>query len=395
MIRMAETHSHIDHPTDPAGEQQSLPYHLVRRLITLTLVCGLLAGVVGSYLLIRYFPGSIPVSKQSVVLQESSAAVDVAKQVSPSVVSITTTSQGSGFSFFGASQSEEGAGTGIIVGANGLIMTNNHVISGANEIDVFTSDGQEYKNAKVVATDTTNDLAFIQITASGLKPATLGDSSTVQVGTEVIAIGNALGQYQNTVTQGIISGLGRPVQAGDESDDSTESLQNLFQTDAAINPGNSGGPLVDVRGNVIGIDTAVASNAQGIGFAIPINEAKKELQQVENSGSISRPFLGVDYIPITPAFASDNNLPVSSGAYVSGDQSSGTPAVVSGSPADKAGLQQGDIITKVGGQAIDQNHSLSVLIDNHNVGDSVQITYLRNGKTQTVTVTLAQAPNGQ
>ena len=367
-----------------------MPYYLVRRLVTLSLVFGLVGGLVGGYLLIRYLPGTIPTDKQSVVLQESSAAVDVAKEVSPSVVSIT--SQSSGFSFFGTTQTEQGAGTGIIVGSNGLIMTNNHVIAGATELDVFTNDGKEYKNAKVVAADTTNDLAFIQVDASGLTPAKLGDSSTVQVGTEVIAIGNALGQYQNTVTQGIISGVGRPVAAGDDSGTgSVEQLQNLFQTDAAINPGNSGGPLVDVRGDVIGINTAVASDAQGIGFAIPINEARQELQSVQSSGTISRPYLGVRYIPVTQAFASDNNLQVNNGAYISGDQND--PAVVSGSPADQAGLKEGDIIIKVGSQTIDQNHSLSDLIGNYKVGDKVTLTYLRNGKTQTTTVTLQQEPN--
>ena len=369
--------------------EQTLPYNLVRRLVMLSLVFGILGGLAGGFLLIRYLPSSISVSKQSVVLQESSAAVDVAKKVSPSVVSIT--SESTGFSFFGTTQTQQGAGTGIIVSGDGLILTNNHVIAGASVLNVFTGDGKEYKNAKVVATDTANDLAFIRISASGLPVAKLGDSSSVQVGTEVIAIGNALGQYQNTVTQGIISGLGRPVQAGDQGSGGVEQLQNLFQTDAAINPGNSGGPLVDVVGNVIGINTAVASGAQGVGFAIPINEAKKELQQVEGQGKISRPYLGVSYVPVTQAFAADNNLPVNNGAYVNGDQN--TAAVMSGSPADQAGLKAGDIITKVGGTTIDQNHSLSTLIGNYNVGDKVPITYLRAGKSQTVTVTLQQAPN--
>jgi len=377
-----------DSGVDPKEGARSLPYHLVRRLVTLSVVFGLIGGLVGGYVLIRYLPGTIPTDKQSVVLQESSAAVDVAKSVSPSVVSIV--SQSAGFSFFGASQTEQGAGTGIIVGSNGLIITNNHVIAGATELDVFTNDGKEYKNAKVVASDTVNDLAFVQISASGLPTAKLGDSSSVKVGTEVIAIGNALGQYQNTVTQGIISGIGRPVQASDQGGGSVESLQNLLQTDAAINPGNSGGPLVDVRGNVIGINAAVASDAQGIGFAIPINEAKQELQSVQSSGTISRPYLGVRYIPVTQAFAADNNLPVNNGAYVSGSQ--GSPAVVSGSPADKAGLKEGDILTKVGNQTIDQNHTLSSLIGNYKVGDKVTLTYLRGGKTQTVDITLQQAP---
>lgn len=375
------------------GEQQpehpTLPYALVRRLVTLGLAFGLIGGLLGSYLLIHYLPGSIPVSKQSVVLEESSAAVQVAKQVSPSVVSIT--SESSGFSFFGRTQTEQGAGTGIIVTGDGLIMTNNHVIQGAQTLTVFDSNGKEYRDAKVVATDTQNDIAFVRISASGLKAAQIGDSSQVKVGTSVIAIGNALGQYQNTVTEGIISGLGRPVAAGDAAGGDVEQLQNLFQTDAAINPGNSGGPLVDLTGHVIGINTAVAGDAQGIGFAIPINLAKKELESVKSQGKIVRPYLGVRYIPITKEFASSKNLPVANGAYVTGDQNG--LAVIAGSPAAKAGLKEGDIITKFDGQSVDANHSLNLLINQHNVGDKVTLTILRDGKEQMVNVTLESAPN--
>lgn len=369
-------------------DEQSLPYALVRRIITLTLVVGLIGGGVGSYLAVRYLPQVIPVSKQALILQENSAAVNVAKKVSPSVVSIT--SQSTGFSFFGQSQTTKGAGTGIIVASDGLILTNNHVIDGASELDVFTSDGKQYKNARVVATDPQNDLAFIRINASGLKAAELGDSSGVAVGSRVIAIGNALGQFENTVTEGIISGLGRPVTAGDQTGGSEEQLQNLFQTDAAINPGNSGGPLVNLAGKVIGINTAVAGNAQNIGFAIPINQAKAELEEVLKSGKITKPFLGVRYIPITKEFAASNNLPVTQGAYVTGDQKN--LAVVPGSPAAGAGLREGDIIIKIGGQAIDATHSLSLIISQRKPGDKVTIEYLRDGKNQTAEVTLQETP---
>lgn len=379
-----------DHRPDTPGtaEPNTLPYRIIRRLVTLSLAVGILGGLGGSYALIHYFPGAVPVGKRALMIQESSAAIDVVKEVSPSVVSIT--SESTGFSFFGRSQTEQGAGTGIIVTSDGLIMTNNHVIEGANTLSVFTSNGKEYKDAKVVARDPQNDIAFIRVKASGLQAATLGDSAQVKVGTKVLAIGNALGQYQNTVTEGIISGLGRPVTAADQSGDNLEQLQNLFQTDAAINPGNSGGPLVNLEGKVIGINTAVAGDAQSIGFAIPINEAKREFESVRDKGKIVKPYLGVRYIPVTKAFASQNNLPVTSGAYISGDQEN--PAVVDGSPAAAAGLKQGDIITKIGDQAIDQSHSLSTLIGSHTVGDKVTITYIRDGQTHTANVTLTEAP---
>lgn len=361
-----------------------------RGVIILSVLFGILGGLGGSYLLIRYFPGTIPVSKQSILLQQSSAAVDVSKKVSPSVVSIT--SQTTAQTVFGA-QDQQAAGTGLIVSSDGLIMTNNHVISGASSLTVYTNDGKQYENAQVVARDTQNDLAFIQIKANGLKPAELGDSGDVQVGTAVLAIGNALGQYQNTVTQGIISGIGRPVTAGDQGGGDVEQLQNLFQTDAAINPGNSGGPLVDLNGKVIGINTAVAGDAQGVGFAIPINLAKRELANVKSSGKISRPYLGVRYVTLTKEYATSKNLSVSEGAYITGDQNG--LAVIQGSPADKAGLKDGDIIIKVDGQTLKQDHSLSGVLTEHNAGDKVKLTYIRDGKQQTVTVALSEAPQAQ
>jgi len=217
------------------------------------------------------------------------------------------------------------------------------------------------------------------------------------VGQEVVAIGNALGQFQNTVTEGIVSGLSRGVTAGDDSGitGSSEQLQNLFQTDAAINPGNSGGPLVNLEGQVVGINTAVAGQgSQNIGFAIPINDAKPLISSVKSTGKIVRAYLGVRYVALDQQTAQANNLPVSDGAWVqaAGDQNSG---VMPGSPADKGGVKDGDIITKVNDDTIDSTHSLQSLIGKHKPGDRVTLTVNRNGKTMTLGVTLQEAPVGQ
>ena len=358
--------------------------------LALVLAVGLIGGAAGSYAFIHFFASSIPTSKQQLVVQESSAVVDVASSVSPSVVSITTQSTQAGVFGFGA-QSEEGAGTGMIITSDGLILTNNHVIDGATSVSVFTSNGKQYTGT-VVATNPTSDYAFVRIKASGLKAVSLGDSSSVQIGQGVIAIGNALGQYNNTVTEGIISGKGRPVTASDSNGSSSESLVDLLQTDAAINEGNSGGPLVNLAGQVIGMNTAISADGQNVGFAIPINEVKSAIESVKTKGVIERPYLGVRYIPVTSDFATANNLSVTNGAYVSGDGSN--PAVVSGSPADKAGLKEGDVITKVDGTAIDENNSLTALLANDKVGQNVKLTVLRAGKTTTLTATLGSAPSG-
>lgn len=374
---------------DPVSDR-SLTRSLVKRLIVGSLIVGLIGGGIGSYAFIRFFAGAIPTSHQELVVQENSALVNVAKQVSPSVVSITTTTTSAPTTnFFGYSvggRTQKGAGTGMIITSNGLILTNNHVIEGGGAITVFTADGKQHKGT-VVAANVAQDYAFVRINATGLTPVKLGDSSVVQVGQRVIAIGNALGQFSNTVTDGIISGKGRPVQAGDASGTSaTESLQDLFQTDAAINPGNSGGPLVNLDGQVIGMNTAVAGNAQNIGFAIPINEIKSAINSVESKGTIVQAYLGVRYIPITPDVVASKNLTVSDGALVIGDAAN--PAVVSGSPADQAGLKAGDIITKINSQTIDSNHSLTSVVADHKPGDKVTLTIVRNGKTQTLTATL-------
>ncbi len=335
-------------------------------------------------------PSSSLASAQSknIVVSEQNATIDIAKKVSPSVVSITSsvTQQ----DIFGRTSSGEAAGTGIILTSDGLILTNKHVVADGGNFNVITSDGKEYKNAKLLATDPTNDIAFLKIDASALQPATLGDSSKVEVGSFVVAIGNALGQFQNTVTTGVISGKARPVTAGD-GQGASERLTNLFQTDAAINPGNSGGPLVNIDGQVIGMNTAVAGQgSQGIGFAIPVNDIKADITSLQQKGKLVRAYLGVRYIPITASFAKENGLGVTYGAYIYGSGSN--LAVIGGSPAAKAGLKEGDIILKLNDIKIDENSSLSSAVNQFKVGDTVTLTIFRDGKEQQVKVQLVENP---
>jgi S1-C subfamily serine protease len=288
---------------------------------------------------------------------------------------------------------EVGGGSGFIISADGLILTNKHVISDANaSYTVITNDGKKY-NAKVLARDPNQDLAVIKIDATQLPVVTLGNSDNLALGQTAIAIGNALGEFTNTVSVGVVSGLLRTVTASGPMGAGQETIQGVIQTDAAINPGNSGGPLLNLRGEVIGINTAVAASAQGIGFAIPINKAKADINSVRTTGEIRTPYLGVRYTIITPAAARDKNLSVDYGVLVQGATS--TPAVQPNSPAAKAGIQAGDIILSVDGQKLDQAHSLADIVSQHNVGDTLSLTILRNGKQITVPVTLERRPAGQ
>ncbi len=352
------------------------------------IIAGLVAGALAAVLVLVFFHNSVSVnSGQQVVLQESAAIIDVAKSVGPSVVNISTT--GTTTDIFGFRQTLSGAGSGIIISADGLILTNKHVISGnVKQITVTTASRQEFKNAQVVGEDPLNDIAFIKVDAHGLTAAKLGDSDHLVVGQRVAAIGNALGQFPNTVTYGIISGLGRPIVAGGASEQ--EQLTGLIQTDAAINPGNSGGPLVDLEGEVVGINTAIAGNAQSIGFAIPINQAKADITSIQNSGKLAKAYLGVRYAELSPALAKQYNLTETSGAYVIGNGNS--PAVIPGGPADQAGVKANDVISKVDGAAINAETSLSTLIGQHQPGDSVELTIVRKNQTITIRVTLGTLP---
>ena len=311
------------------------------------------------------------------VTNEESTIAGIAEKVGPSVVSIVTKSQAQTYSGTAAVQ---GAGTGIIISEKGYVMTNNHVIKDANDVVIIDSTGEQYEDVTVIGRDPLNDVAFLKIESSvTFKPVTLGNSSTLRIGQHVVAIGNALGQYSNTVTSGIVSGVGRPVTA-DAGNGETESLTDLIQTDASINPGNSGGPLLNMAGQVIGINTAIAADANGIGFSIPINSTKGVLAGVLANGKVSRSFMGVSYINITAATAKEYKLTVKEGAYVY--KSDGT-AISNGSPAEKAGLNNGDVITKINNDAIGKQGGLSSVIGQYKPGDKVTITFIRDGKQQT------------
>lgn len=308
---------------------------------------------------------------------------EVSSRVAPSVVSILTETRTT--NWFGQSTTSSAAGTGVIVTADGYVLTNKHVVEGAKKIEIVTSDGTTYSDVTLVGTDPLNDVAFIKINnVRDLTPAMLGDSKTLQTGQQVIAIGNALGQYHNTVTQGIISGTGRNLIAGDKSNSSYyERLSDMIQTDAAINGGNSGGPLLNGAGQVIGINTAVYSDGNGIGFAIPISAVKGMLKTIINTGKAERAYIGVSYVNITPSVQKQYSLSASRGAYVGG-----SPAVIKDSPADRAGLVDGDIITGVNGIEVGTSGSLATLIGEYGVGDTVELTYLRNGEEHTTKLTL-------
>ena len=329
---------------------------------------------------------SVPADDGNLKTTNTEAAIsNVAEKVSPSVVSIVTNVVTQ--SIFGSAEGQA-AGTGIIVSKDGYILTNKHVIDGANKLEVFLSDGTSYDDVSVVGTDPLNDVAYLKVKGvDNLSAAVLGDSSTVRVGQEVVAIGNSLGQYQNTVTSGIISGKGRPISAGSEDGSSSETLTDLLQTDAAINPGNSGGPLLNLSGQVIGINTAVAANAQGIGFAIPINSAKGTLKTVLAGKGVQRAYLGVRYVPLSAETAKQYDLSVRQGAYVIGSNSGA--ALDTNGPAAKAGVQEKDIITKVNGLEVGPRGSVSSLIGEYAPGDTVTLTILRAGQTLTKEVTLA------
>jgi S1-C subfamily serine protease len=261
---------------------------------------------------------------------------------------------------------------------------------------VLSTDGDTYY-ATVVSKDPSNDLAVIQLfededrnnKVSGLQTVTLGDSDNLEIGSKVIAIGNALTEFNNTTTSGIISGKGREITASGSRDGAT-NLSNLLQTDAAINPGNSGGPLVNLAGQVIGINTAIAQQANGIGFAIPINDVKAVLESVEKYGKIVRPYLGVRYTELTPAIAKEFDLGVENGAYLIDDIQNRQRAVLEDSPAAKAGLRSGDIITEVNGTKIDEKNTLIRLIGQYQVGDSVKLTIVRNNQTISLNVKLEE-----
>lgn len=301
---------------------------------------------------------------------------EVVERVAPSVVSIVTASLDS--SWFGRLE-RSGAGTGVILSADGYILTNKHVINNANKVTIITSDGESYESARVIFKDPFNDLAFIKVAEpKNFKPIEIGDSKTVRVGQSVIAIGNSLGQYQNTVTQGIISGTSRNVMARDGQ--GVEALTDMLQTDAAINPGNSGGPLVNAGGQLIGINTAVTQGANGLGFAIPIGAAKGLIKQLGQT-EIQRAMLGVRFVTLNPALAKERKLAIKQGALIADE-------VVKDSAADKAGLKKNDVIIAIGDAVVGQAGGLNTLISEYAVGETIQIKVIRDNRQLDFAVTL-------
>lgn len=389
----------------PSGEKRTrtLTYGLIAMSV---LAIGFFGGWLGAASYGRNNSAASIVKQKTILSNEATVVSEIASEVGESVVSVNVTSQSSAtnpyaylWGYGSGSQSEQSAGTGIILNEKGLILTNRHVVpSGTTSVSVTLSDGTVLDDVKVVGrTSSTDslDIAFLQVgdtKGHKLVAAKLGDSSAMKVGDTVVAIGNALGQFQNTVTSGIISGYGRSIQAGDSTGTSTETLDDLFQTDAAINEGNSGGPLVNLAGEVIGVNTAIASDSQSVGFAIPINNVSGLITSVEETGKLQRPYLGVVYVTLTDDVAKEYNLSVSRGAYVPRPSEVGSTTVVVDGPADRAGVEAGDVITKIDGVKIDEKNSLVSILGRHKVGDSVELTIVRGNDTKTLTATLAEAP---
>lgn len=365
--------------------------------ITGFILLTLILGFVGGALAIRLYDSQLVQSetneaRQEIVLSESELIADIAKQIGPSVVSINIESESAGSSFFFDGPSiQSSAGTGIIVSEDGLVLTNKHVVpEGTVRLEIVLSDGTSYDDIDIVGRDPFNDIAFLKINGvKDLVPAELGDSDDIRVGDKVVAIGNALGQFDNTVTSGIISGTARPIVAGDSFN--AENLQNLLQTDAAINPGNSGGPLVNIKGQVIGVNTAVAGGgAENIGFAIPINDVKSVLASVLERGEVIRAYLGVRYVMLTPSIAQELEVDENQGALITGGARQ--PAILPDSPAKLAGLEEGDVIVQINEHEVTNRQPLAALLNRYKVDDQIVITYIRDGQRTETEATLQPAP---
>ena len=346
---------------------------------------------------------------------QESFVVETVKKTNPAVVAIVVTKDvpkyetyyeqsnpfGSMFPGFslntpklkqnGTEKKEIGGGSGFFVSASGLLVTNRHVVSDKEaEYTVFTNDGKKHE-ANVLARDSVLDIAVLQVEGNGFTYLQFANSDQIQIGQSVIAIGNALAEFRNTVSVGVVSGLARSITASDGAGKS-ELLDHVIQTDAAINPGNSGGPLLNLSGNVIGVNVAVAQGSENIGFALPGNVVKNVVDSVRETGKIVRPYLGVRYTQITPALKEKNNLSFDYGVIVSQGETKEDLAVIPGSPADKAGLLENDLILEADGKKLDEKTNLALIIRDKKVGDSLTLLVSSKGVEKEVKVVLEKAP---
>ncbi len=371
----------------PQPQRSSLSLGIVTMLLVAAVVAGSVAGFIAGTRAPHIVSGLVSSDnppKSNVTVAESLAMIDAAKKVGPATVTITSTQSGTGTA---ASPASQALGTGIIFDSEGHILTNDHVVANGNTFTVLLASGKTQVIAKLVGRDPLDDLAVLKVDEKVPAVAEFGSSSDLQPGQMVLAIGSALGDFRNTVTSGVISALHRTLGGSSEMDD-------MLQTDAAINHGNSGGPLVNLSGQVIGVNTAIAATdpgsgdvAQGIGFAIPSNRARDIALQILAHGTVQHPFIGVTYRGIDTQLQAVQGLPVDHGALVSD--------VTAGSPADKAGIKKGDIILAIDGKSIDADNTLFGLLSKHNPGDKVKLTVRRSGSNGNVTVevTLGQRPS--
>lgn len=367
----------------------------MRKLI---IIVAILIAVLGAWnAALTYFPGlfetlqnqKINLLPEKVkITTEESVVIDIVERVTPSVVTVGVEQRIINFDPFDffqipqGRQEEQDIGSGFIVSEDGLIVTNKHVVSIPGKYNVITNDGKKY-DVENIYRDPVNDIAIIKINAKGLKPVEMGDSTKIKVGQLVVAVGTPLGEFRGSVTQGIVSGIGRGITAGSVFEGFAEKLDDVIQTDAAINPGNSGGPLVNSSGQVIGVNTAVASGAENIGFALPINIIKDSLENFNQSGQFNRPYLGIVYRILSRDVAIANDVP--QGAYIQN--------VIEDSPADKAGILQGDIVTNIDGKKINGDNTIAGEIADKKIGDVISLSVWRDGKTLEVKATLTAAPN--
>jgi len=410
-------------------------FHLLVLIVLVSSIFGFLAGAISGH---YFYTGEVNdyLSKLNTIFLKPQAKVEkeyvpqtsqeesvinVVKDFSPAVVSIVITKdvpimeeyytnpfqdfglplqlQIPQYRQMGTEKQEIGGGTGFIISEEGMILTNKHVVVDTEaDYTVFTNDGKSYP-AKVLARDSIQDLAIIKIEREKLIGSKgefsfknfpivkLGDSDKIQMGQTVIAVGNALGEFRNTVSVGVVSGLSRTIIASGGG--ISETIEDVIQTDTAINKGNSGGPLLNLKGEVIGINTAMVEQAQSIGFSIPINKAKRDIEQIKKTGKITYPFLGVRYILVTEKIQKENNLESSWGAWITKGEN-GEVAVSSGSAADKAGLQENDIILEFNNEKITTDNSLSKIIQKYNPGDKISLKILRGKEEKTIEVVLGE-----